>query len=817
MPSKKFKENSFKVAPEKLRWNCPLDYFKFSSTKEVEPLKNIVGQPRAIEAIRLGAALHAKGYNIFVTGLSGTGRLTTVKNILEEVTNSCPITYDYCYVNNFAKPDEPRLVKLQKGKGKEFAEAMDDAIDFIRRRLPKLFEEENYQKSRIKIIEEYQSRERALIENFDDKIRPYHFMRGQLETQQGAVVPEVFPIVDGKPVTIDTIEELLAEKKITKKEAIKIKELWRQFHDELFELVRENMKIMQEFRKAIIENDKKHSEIVVSSVLDEIVKQFNNEKVKIYIEEVKKYILDHLNLFVPIAGQLGNFVTMQEQTVDEDVLRLFTVNVILDNSTTETAPVITETTPSYNNLFGTIERVFDKRGGYWRTDFTKIKAGSVLKADQGYLIVNANDLFSEPGVWTALKRVLLYDKLEIQTFDAYFQFSQASLKPEPIDVNVKVIIIGGLTLYHLLFHYEKGFKKIFKVHAQFDYETDKTQEMIDNFTRFIAKICNSEGLPHCSPDGVAAIIEWAVETAGSQNKITLKFSDVADILREAAYYDTQSNNTLITREVVEKAIQWRHKRNDLLDEKIKKSILEGDMLIDTEGKRIGQINGLTVYNNGFITFGKPARITASISVGNAGIINVEREAQLSGNIHNKAVLILAGFLREKFAQKRPLSLTASIAFEQSYGGIDGDSATAAEIYIILSAIAQVPIKQSLAITGSVDQKGNIQPIGGVNEKIRGFFEVCHSRGLTGEQGVIIPQQNVKDLMLPKNIIEAVKEEKFHIFAINNIDEGVEILMDIPAGKLTKNGNYPKNSLYGKVNAKLDEMYKIAKVNGEKKL
>ena len=806
----------YEVPPEKLRWSCPVDKFNFKSTREVEPLKTIVGQPRAIEAIKMGAALHAKGYNIFVTGLSGTGRLTTVKNILEEVTNSCPITFDYCYVNNFAKPDEPRLIKLPKGKGKELAEAMDDAIDFIRRRLPKLFEENNYQKSRMKIIEEYQSREQAMIEQFDDKIRPFQFMRGQIETQQGTLLPEVFPIVDGKPVSLEVIDELLAEGKMTKDEATRIKNLWRQFHDELIELVRENMKMMQEFRKSIIENDKKHSEIVVSSILDEIPKQFDNEKVKIYVDEVKKYILDHLNLFVASAGQLNNLIPNPDQSVDEDILRLFSVNVVLDNSNTETAPVITETTPSYNNLFGTIERVFDKRGGYWRTDFTKIKAGSILKADQGYLIVNANDLFSEPGVWTALKRVLLYDKLEIQTFDAYFQFSQASLKPEPIDVNVKVIIIGGLSLYHLLFHYEKGFKKIFKVHAQFDYETDRTDEMIQNFTRFVARICEMEKLPHCTPDGVAAIIEWAVETAGSQNKITLKFSDVADIIREAAYYDSQSKNTLIDREVVENAIEWRRRRNDLLDEKIKKSILEGDMLITTEGKRIGQINVLTVYNNGFITFGKPARITASISAGNSGIINIEREAELSGNIHNKAVLILTGFLREKFAQKRPLSLTASIAFEQSYGGIDGDSATAAEIYIILSAIAEVPIKQSIAITGSVDQKGNIQPIGGVNEKIRGFFEVCEKRGLTGEHGVIIPQQNVKDLMLPKNIVEAVKNNKFVIYAINNIDEGVEILMDIPAGKMNKNGSYPKNSLYGKVDAKLNQMYKIAKANGEKK-
>lgn len=815
---KTLKSNAFEkflVNPNKLRWTCPTDSFSFQSTKELDPLNEIVGQPRAIEAIRMGAELQAKGYNIFVTGLSGTGRLSTVKSILENITTSCPITYDFCYVNNFTNEDEPRLIRLGKGRGKDFATAMDDAVAFLRRRLPKLFEEESYTKAKNKIVEDFQIKEKMILDSFDERIRPYNFLRGQLETEQGVFQPEVFPLIEGKPVTIETIDELLAEGKMKKEKADQIKMYWRQFHNEIFDLAREGMKLMQEFRKSLIENDKKYSEIVVSSVFDEVLNNFPNEAVEIYITEIKKYILDHLPLFVP-SIQPPTVQNQEPEETEDDRFRVFKVNVILDNSATTTAPVVTETTPSYSNLFGTIERVYDKRGGYWRTDFTKIKAGSLLKADQGFIIVNANDLFSESGVWVALKRVLLYDRLEIQNYDAYFQFSQASLKPEAINVNVKVIIIGGLSLYHLLFHYEKGFKKIFKVHAQFDYENERSQAMIDNYARFINKICNDESLPHCSPDGVAAIIEWAVESAGSQNRITLKFSDVADILREAAFYDRGSNNHLIGRDEVDRAIEWRRKRNDLLDEKIKLQIIEGNMLIDTIGSRIGQINGLTVYSNGFISFGKPARITATISAGYAGIINVEREADLSGNIHNKAVLILTGFLREKFARKRPLSLTASIAFEQSYGGVDGDSATAAEIYIVLSAIAGVPIRQNLAITGSVNQKGDIQPIGGVNEKITGFYEVCKDRGLTGEQGVVIPIQNVNDLMLGKEIISDVEAGKFHIYAISNVDEGVELLMDIQAGEQDEKGNYPKDSLYGKVNAKLDEMYELAKNNGKEK-
>ncbi len=806
-PLNKF--NDLRLDNDKLRWSCPEDLFSFKTTKELTPLNEIVGQPRAIDAIKLGATLQAKGYNIFVTGLSGTGRLTTVKSILENITLSCPITYDYCYVNNFKNEDEPRLIKLPKGKAREFAKSMDDAITFLRRRLPKLFEEESYQQSKRKIIEEYQLREKKILEEFDERILPFGFLRGQLETEQGSLHPEVFPIIEGKAVAIEVVDELVAEGKLEKKKADSIKDLWRKFHNEIFELAREGMKIMQEFRKALADNDKNNSEIEVKSALDEVRNSTHNPSVEIYLNEVLDYILNHLNIFVPANAPVPNMPDEIAEDKDTDFFRLFTVNVILDNSETNSAPVIIETTPSYSNLFGTIERVYDKRGGYWRTDFTKIKAGSLLKADQGYLIVNANDLFSEAGVWTALKRVLLYDKLEIQNFDAYFQFSQASLKPEPVNVNLKVIIIGGLSLYHMLFHYEKGFKKIFKVHAQFDYETARTNDLILSYARFINKVCQEESLPHCEPSGVAAIVEWAVEASGNQNRITLKFSDVADILREAAYFDGNSQKAFIGREEVEKAIESRRRRNDLLDEKIKYQISEGTMLIDTSGERIGQINGLTVYNNGFISFGKPARITAIVTAGNNGIINIEREADLSGAIHNKGVLIISSFLRDRFASNKPLSLTASIAFEQSYGGIDGDSASAAEIYILLSALSGLPIKQSIAVTGSVNQKGDIQPIGGVNEKITGFYEVCKERGLDGNHGVIIPIQNVKDLMLPNEIIKDVKNGLFNIWAISTVEQGAEILMACDAGTMNEKGEYTKDSIFYKAHIRLEELRKFA--------
>ncbi len=802
----------------KLRWNCPEDFFKFNSTSEIEPLEKIVGQERAIEAIKLGAELNAKGYNIFVTGLSGTGRTTTVKKILDSNSLTCPITYDFCYVNNFKNQDSPTLLKLPKGFGKKLSDSMNDTITFLRRRLPKLFEEDNYQSSRKKIIESYQDKEREVLSQFDNKIKKYGFIRGQLENEQGNILPEVFPLIDGNPVQIEAIGEYVEKKVITEKKANELRKLWQKFHDEIYDLARVGMKLMQEFRKELLENDKASAQIIVNSSFSNIIDEFNFDKVVDYINEVKNYILDNLNIFVP-AG-----VTVTQQIEDDsdvsiaEKFQIFTVNVILDNSETTTSPVIIETNPTYTNLFGTIEKTYDQKG-FWKTDFTKIKSGSLLKADQGFLIVNANDLFQEPGVWQSLKRVLLYDKLEIQPFDSYFQISQSHLKPEPIDVKVKVIIIGGQTLYKWLYHYEKGFKKIFKVNAQFDYEAKNNEDMLTNYVGFISMICSKEHIPHCSPSGVAAVIEWAVEQSGSQNKVILKFSDVADILRESAFYYREGKSHLINREDVEKTIKARKFRNNLIDEKLSEHILENSILIDTQGKKIGQINGLTVYNDSIYSFGKPAKITASISAGNSGIINIEREADLSGKIHNKGVLIISGFLRERFAQKQALSLTASLAFEQNYGGIDGDSASAAEIYVLLSAISSIPINQDIAITGSVNQKGDIQPIGGVNEKITGFYEICRQKGFSGKNGVIIPIQNVKDLMLNKDIIKSCEEGEFSVYSISTIEEGVEILFDIQAGILNEDGEYSSDSLFGTVAEKLNllaEINKKSKTNSSPK-
>lgn len=805
---------SNKVSISKLRWKCPDSKFNFKSTETLKPLETIVGQPRAIESIKIGAELFATGYNIFVTGMSGTGRLTTVRSILKDVTTTRPQLFDFCYVNNFTHQEKPTLLRLQRGKGRILSSMMDDTIQLLRMQLPKFFEDEGFQEKRKKIIESYQKQENEHLKKFDDKIKPFDFVRGNLEAEDGTSQPEVFPVVDGKPIQIAAIDELLSKGMIKKADAKKFKDHYKKFRDELFQLVRQGMKMMQALRKDLVEFNKKSAMTILNSAFEELLVEFPFKKVEKYIHDVKQHIIENLSLFVPGQNDYVSEDDEDNKQINTAKFDIYTINVILDNTYNTEAPVVIERNPTYSNLFGSKERVYDQRG-FWRTDFTKVKAGSLLQADQGYLIVNADDLFNEPGVWISLKRVLLYNKLEIQPVDTYYQVSQSHLKPEAIDVNVKVIIIGGRTLYNALYNYEKGFKKIFKINAQFDYETAKTDAMLSYYARFAAKVCFNENLPHVAPDGMAAISEWASEQAGSQNLISLKFSDIADLIRESAFYKDK-NTKRIKRSDVIRAINYRRRRHDLVDNKMSRNIKEGIILIDTEGVRVGQINGLTVMSDGIISFGKPARITAVVSAGTAGIINVEREANMSGDIHNKGVLIITSFFRELFAQKHLLSFTASLTFEQSYGGIDGDSASAAEIYVIMSAISGLPINQSLAITGSVNQKGDIQPIGGVNDKIRGFFEVCKNRGLTGSQGVVIPKQNVKDLMLCQEIVDAVKENNFHIYSISNINEGVEIMLGVKPGNLRADGTYTANSVYRKVADKLQELNIIANCKKNKK-
>ncbi len=786
--SKKVPKHGSELQYDQLTWSCPEHIFTFKSTKELTPLKGIVGQDRAIEAITLGAELHSYGYNVFVSGVSGTGRLTTVKHILDQVSITRPILYDYCFVHNFAFPDNPTLLKFPKGHGKSFAKAIDDVMIFLKRRIPQLFEEDSFQKPRNELIAGYRSSEQSLITNFDERIKPLGFMLGQVENELGLMEFDVLVEVNKKGYKVSDLDALVKSKKITKKKAEDLLAKYHVHRTELENLSRASMKIMQEFREKINEYDKSHVAGIIKGALEYIRENFKTDPVNSYVNAFEQDLLDNLAIFLPGTG---NEEDDTEKPSVEDIKAKFgqyTVNVILDNSLSESAPVIVETTPSFTNLFGSIEKVFDNRG-FWKTDFTQIKSGSLLKADQGYLIVNAMDILTEDGVWPALKRLLLYGKLEIQSADSYFQISQTLLKPEAIDLNVKVIMIGDADIYHSFYFGEEDFKKIFKVNAEFDYEAPRTGEMLHNYAHFIHQLVEQEHLLHFTPSGVSAVIEWGVRHTSTRQKITMQFSDVADLIRESSYYARKDGSALVERLHVEKAIKARRRRNDILDEKIKEQIIKGTLMIECTGKRVGQINGLTVYDTGLVSFGKPARITASVGIGTSGIINIERESDMSGNIHDKGVMILSGFLRERFAQTYPITMSASLAFEQSYDGIDGDSATAAEVIALISALTKIPIKQTIAITGSMNQKGDIQAVGGVNEKVMGFFELCLEQGLTGQQGVIIPAQNIHDLMLDQEIIKAVKNKTFHIYAISNIEEAIELMMDQSSGTRNEEGIY----------------------------
>lgn len=803
------KPSAVKSLPaNKLRWTCSQDLLPFKrTTKEVRPLQKIVGQDRAIEALEMGARIRSQGYNIWASGVVGTGRMTTVRRILDEVKAERPTLYDFAYVHNFKHPDQPVLLRFSAGEGRIFQRMMDECLVVIRRRIPQLFEEEQFQASRKKIVQDFQTKEKNVLAEFDQKIRPTGFVLGQLQDEAGTR-PEIFPVIDGKAVTIDEIDELVAVGKVTQKQATEIAGAYTAHQDELAEIGRRSMRVLTDFRREIGQFDQAAVGILLRSVFEEMLQSFPRDRVRHFIEGVTMHILENVDEYVRVYRAKAAGAT--DESIEESARhleRVTTVNLIVDNYETITAPVIVETAPTYASLFGTIEKRIDARG-FMQSDFTQIRAGSLLRADGGFVVMNAIDVLSDAAIWTSLKRLILYGRLEIQSADT--QMTLTTIKPDHINVDVKVILLGDPAVYLALWAADEDFHKMFKVHAEFEADTPRSKEMIRNYSAFLAHLATEEGLLHCDRGGAASIIEWAVAFTDSQEKISLQFSYVADILREASHFARSAKSSLVRREHVRHALEMRHKRSARADELIREDIVRGRLLIDVKGERVGQINGLTVYSSGIVSFGKPSRITATVSAGNAGIINIEREVQMSGSIHSKGVYILSGLLRSLFSRSQPISFTASVAFEQSYGGVDGDSASAAEMIALLSAIANVPVRQDVAITGSINQKGDIQPVGGINEKITGFFEVCRDKGLTGTQGVVLPKQNVRDLMLPQEIIDAVKDGTFAIYAIERLEEAIELLMDVPAGRRRTDGTFPPGSFYAKVQNNLSVLHAASK-------
>jgi len=794
-----------------------LKKIKIKTSDDVAPCDNIISQERAIKAIKLGLKVKSRGYNIFVTGLTGTGRTTTIKHLLEGLhNNSSPELNDICYVNNFRDPDQPVALIFIAGEGRRFKNNVELTISALRKSIPKIFDSEDYKNRRNRIAADFESRQKKLISNFEKKMNEAGFVMVQYQVGQG-IKNELQPLVDEEPAPLEKLEKLASDGKFQK--------------DKLDELIRNREKLRREMGVVEIESKKMLSKLeealekldhtiispVISDKINVLKKRFNEEKVVEYLEEVEKALLDDLDRFKearPRRGEQEAPGFRKKEPFEE-----FAVNLFLDNSETKEIPVIIENSPAYRNLFGTMERVVD-RFGYWRTDFSRIKAGSLHQASGGFLVVNALDLFTEAGVWKTLKRALMSGEFTVSGYDPFYMMAGSGLKPESVPINVKVVLIGERRIYNILWNQEEDFKKIFKIKADFDHIMELNAKSLRQYVSFVKKITDEEKLIPFNGESLEEIARFGSRLAGRKDKLSTRFTNIADLIREAAFCAMDKKRKAVTLKDVREAIEAKTHRVNMIEDKYQELYDDNIIMVDTKGNAIGQINGLSVFDTGEHSFGRPTRITVRTSVGRAGVINIERESDLSGPIHNKGVLVLTGFLRGKFAINKPLVMSASICFEQSYGGVDGDSASSTEIYAILSALSKVPINQGIAVTGSVNQYGDIQPIGGINEKIEGFFDVCKQRRLTGKQGVMMPKQNVDELHLKQEVIDAVNAGKFHIFPVTRIEEGIEILMGKPAGKELKNGGFTRGSIYDLADKELDRLarqYKSATDDENKKI
>ena len=796
------------LTPDKLRWRCELSRVPFETTAQAQKREGFVGQERALRALKMGVELSAPGYNVFVCGLAGTSRGGTIAQMIEDLHPATKPSLDRCYVNNFKIPDRPRLLSLPRGSANVFKKDMQAGVDFLRRRIPQVFEGEPFQRQKGRIVERFSVREKELMDDFTRRIAREQFALGHM--QVGAVaLPEIFPVLEGQMVPIEDISKLVHEGKLETGVAEEIERKYEQFRQEFTVVYRKTLTLSRELASELSYLEQEAASVLVDGVIEELKEKYPGAGVSEYLEEVRHHLLDNLGPFKEREGeeeQSGEQpeVLQKMPGPERDPFRVYGVNVILSHNSESDSPVIFETTPTHANLFGTIQRAYDARGG-WTSDFMDLRGGSLLRADGGFLIMYSIEALSEPGVWRALKRTLNHTRLEIQPLEVFYPFATTALKPEPVELNVKVILIGDRDLYELLYEYEEDFRKIFKVRVEFDEEMPLSDGVIEEYAGRLRGLSEKENLFPFDRGAFAAILEYGVRKAGRRNKVTARFVDIADLAREAHYTAAAAGENVVRAAHVRSAIASKMERHNLVETRIREMIEEGTLLVDLTGTCVGQVNGLSVLEIGGYAFGKPVRITASAALGKAGLINIEREANLSGRFHDKGVHIIAGYLRSCFAKDKPLSLAASICFEQSYSGVDGDSASSTEIYALLSALSELPLRQDIAVTGSMNQRGDIQAIGGVNEKIEGFFDTCRIEGLTGTQGVMIPAANVEDLMLREDVLEAVKSGKFHIWPIGRVEQGVELLTGIRAGQRNGDGGFEKGTVFALVDQRLREM------------
>jgi len=746
----------------------------FETTDDISLATETIGQRRAVSALELGLEIESSGYNIFVTGPVGTGRTTTVLKLLERVKDGRRRAEDKCYVNNFRDPDRPRLLRLPAGKGRRFRRDLDEFIVQLVQSVAQAFESEGYQRRRQDIVDGFKERGAAKAREFEKRVAAAGFALVQPVPMPR---PELAPIVEKQPVRVELLDGLVEEGRLTGEQAADIKARHRQLTDELVAVFKEIRELERQALKALVELDEGVVGPLVDEQLAELRERYPDPGVAEHLSAVREALLARVELFRPRPAE-------GQAAEPGDPFLEFRVNLLVEQTDRGRPPVIFETNPSYKSLFGAIERVWD-RTGQWRTDFTQVKAGSILRADGGFLVLNALDVLLEPAVWPVLKRTLRNRRLEI-TADPYSAlFGSTALKPEPIEIDLKVIVIGDPGVYALLTAYDEDFRKVFRVRADFDWVMNLDGDAVREYAQVIRALCDKERLRPFDRAGVRAVVEYGARLAGRQGKVSTRFNIITDVLKEASYWAGKAQAKVVTEGHVRQALEKRRDRVRLQEEKLQELINQGTLFIDVAGSATGQVNGLAVYETPEYAFGRPVRITARTGVGTAGIINIEREAQLSGPTHDKGVFILTGFLRARYARKQPLAFTASVCFEQSYAGIDGDSASSTEVYALLSDLSGLPMRQDLAVTGSVNQRGDIQPIGGVNWKIEGFFETCRQRGLTGTQGVIVPKANVPDLMLRPEVAAAVEQGQFHIYAASTVDDGIELLTGVRATEVDR--------------------------------
>lgn len=778
---------------EKLRNVCDANLMHCESTKDLVPLAEIIGQERAVRALKFGLGIKDHGFNVFVAGYPGTGRKTAVKNFVEAQAKQQTVPSDWCYVNNFGNQYEPKAIQFPAGKGKEFREDLKNFIENVKNALPKAFESEDYVARREATIKGLENQRKQLIDELSSKAQQEGFV---IQTTPIGIL--LVPVVNGKPLSE---EEMLAlPQKIKDKLNEKREQLETEFRNTMRQLIDMERKILEALRKL----NREVALYALGNQVESIMEKYPaNPEVAIYLKEVENDVLENLQQFIR-RGEAEQQLPFPMPWMKEEPYRKYEVNLIIDNSKATGAPVVVETNPTYHNVLGRTEK--EAQFGALTTDFTMIRPGAIHRANGGYLIIPVEDLLRNPLSYDGLKRDIRDSKMSIEEPEERYGFlSVKTLKPQPIPLTAKVILIGTPYLYQLMFSLDPDFQELFKIKAEFDTTMPRTDEKVQQYGTFVCGLCEKEGLRHLDGTALAKLVEYSSRIIEDQYKLSTQFNAIADIIRESNYYATQDNSEFITGNHVRKAIEEKIYRSKLIQEKIQEMITRGFFLIDTAEQKVGQVNGLSVVGLGDFAFGMPSRVTASIGLGREGVMDIEREAKMGGPIHTKGVLILSGYVNDKYARDKPLSLSARLVFEQNYEGVEGDSASSTELYTILSALSGLPIKQNLAVTGSVNQKGEVQAIGGVNEKIEGFFEVCKAKGLTGEQGVMIPDSNVQNLMLKEEVIDAVREGKFNIYSVKTIDEGIEVLTGEKAGQRRADGTFEEGTVNYLVDKQLRDM------------